>query len=489
MDIKRQERAPIYEALEEFKKKRVVPFDVPGHKRGRGNPELVHLLGEKCVGLDVNSMKPLDNLCHPVSVIREAEELAADAFGAANAFLMVGGTTSAVQAMILSTCKAGDKIILPRNVHKSALNALVLCGAIPVYVNPQMNAKLGISLGMEIDQVARAIEENPDAKAVLVNNPTYYGICSDLKSIVALAHSKGIKVLTDEAHGTHLYFGKGLPISGMAAGADMSAVSMHKSGGSLTQSSLLLTGKNVNWEYVSQIINLTQTTSASYLLMSSLDISRRNLALRGKESFARVSQMAEYAREEINSIGGFYAYGKDMINGGSVYDFDVTKLSVYTRDIGLAGIEVYDLLRDEYDIQIELGDIANILAYISIGDRIQDIERLVGALADIKRLYSKDPEKMLNTEYINPTVLVSPQTAFYAEKKSLPVRETAGKICGEFVMCYPPGIPILAPGEMITQELIEYIIYAKEKGCSMQGTEDPTVERLNVLSDERQIWK
>ena len=223
--------------------------------------------------------------------------------------------------------------------------------------------------------------------------------------------------------------------------------------------------------------------------MSSLDISRRNLALRGKESFARVSQMAEYAREEINSIGGFYAYGKDMINGGSVYDFDVTKLSVYTRDIGLAGIEVYDLLRDEYDIQIELGDIANILAYISIGDRIQDIERLVGALADIKRLYSKDPEKMLNTEYINPTVLVSPQTAFYAEKKSLPVRETAGKICGEFVMCYPPGIPILAPGEMITQELIEYIIYAKEKGCSMQGTEDPTVERLNVLSDERQIWK
>ena len=186
MDINRQQKAPIYEALEEFKKRRVVPFDVPGHKRGRGNPELVQLLGQKCVELDVNSMKPLDNLCHPVSVIREAEELTADAFGAENAFLMVGGTTSAVQAMILSTCKAGDKIILPRNVHKSALNALVLCGAVPVYVNPEMNAKLGISLGMEIDQVARAIEDNPDAKAVLVNNPTYYGICSDLRAIVNL---------------------------------------------------------------------------------------------------------------------------------------------------------------------------------------------------------------------------------------------------------------------------------------------------------------
>ena len=185
---------------------------------------------------------------------------------------MVGGTTSAVQAMILSTCKAGDKIILPRNVHKSALNALVLCGAVPVYVNPEMNAKLGISLGMEIDQVARAIEDNPDAKAVLVNNPTYYGICSDLRAIVKLAHSRGIKVLTDEAHGTHLYFGENLPVSAMKAGADMASVSMHKSGGSLTQSSYLLTGPNVNAGYVRQIINLTQTTSASYLLLSSLDI-------------------------------------------------------------------------------------------------------------------------------------------------------------------------------------------------------------------------
>ena len=246
-------------------------------------------------------------------------------------------------------------------------------------------------------------------------------------------------------------------------------------------------GARDDWEYVSQIINLTQTTSASYLLISSLDISRRNLALRGKESFAKVRRMAEYAREEINQIGGYYAYGKDLINGGSIYDFDVTKLSVYTRDIGLAGIEVYDLLRDEYDIQIELGDIANILAYISIGDRIQDIERLVGALADVKRLYSRDPAQMLNTEYINPKVFVSPQAAFYSEKKCVPVREASGKICSEFVMCYPPGIPILAPGEMITDEIIEYIIYAKEKGCSMQGTEDPEVEYLNVLSDEQQV--
>ncbi len=482
MNLNLQNRAPVYEALEAFRRKRIVPFDVPGHKRGRGNPELREFLGEKCVSMDVNSMKPLDNLCHPVSVIREAEELAAEAFRADHAFFMVGGTTSAVQSMVLSVCKAGDKIILPRNVHKSVINALVLCGAVPVYVNPQVDKKLGISLGMELSEVERAVKANPDAACILVNNPTYYGICSDLRAIVKLGHDHDMKVLADEAHGTHLYFGADLPVCAMDAGADMAAVSMHKSGGSLTQSSLLLTGKDVNWEYVSQIINLTQTTSASYLLLSSLDISRRNLVLRGKEAFGRVVQMAEYAREEINDIGGYYAYGREMVNGGSIYDFDVTKLSVHTRDIGLTGIEVYDLLRDEYDIQIEFGDISNMLAYLSIGDRIQDIERLVGALSDIKRLYSQDGSSIPETEYIEPTVLITPQKAFYAPKISLPIEETAGRICSEFVMCYPPGIPILAPGELIIRELIDYILYAKEKGCSMQGTEDPEVERLNVLN-------
>lgn len=476
-----QKDAPIYEALERFRKMRVVPFDVPGHKRGRGNPELVRLLGEQCVGLDVNSMKPLDNLCHPVSVIREAEKLAAEAFGAAEAFLMVGGTTSSVQSMVLTVCKRGDKIILPRNVHRSVINALVLCGAKPVYVNPEVNQRLGISLGMETAQVEQAILDHPDAVAVLVNNPTYYGICSDLSAIVKVAHSHGMKVLADEAHGTHLYFGENLPISAMKAGADMAAVSMHKSGGSLTQSSFLLAGPNINAGYARQIINLTQTTSGSYLLLSSLDISRRNLALRGKEEYARVVELAEYARAEINQIGDYYAYSRELINGSSIYDFDVTKLSVNTLDIGLAGIEVYDILRDEYDIQIEFGDFGNILAYISVGDRKQDVERLVSALAEVKRRYKRDKAGLLTQEYIEPRVEVTPQEAFYAEKESMSIEESVGRICSEFVMCYPPGIPIIAPGERITERIIEYIQYARKKGCSMTGPEDANIERLNVL--------
>ncbi len=476
-----QSRAPIHEALEKFRKKRVVPFDVPGHKRGRGNKELKDFLGETCVGIDVNSMKPLDNLCHPVSVIKEAEQLAAEAFGAAHAFLMVGGTTSAVQSMVLAVCKRGDKIILPRNVHRSVINAMVLCGAVPVYVNPDVDQKLGIALGMKVSQVEEAIKENPDAVAIFVNNPTYYGICSDIRSIVKLAHDNDMYVLADEAHGTHFYFGDNLPIDAISAGADMAAVSMHKSGGSLTQSSILLIGKEMHEGYVRQIINLTQTTSASYLLLASLDISRRNLALRGKEIFAQVMDLAEYARKEISNIGGYYAYSSDMINHDSIYDFDKTKLSIYTLDIGLAGIEVYDKLRDEYDIQIEFGDMGNILAYLSIGDRKQDIERLASSLAEIKRLNSRGKEGLMPHEYISPQLAVSPQAAFYADKEQLDLQETSGRICSEFLMCYPPGIPILAPGEMITDRILDYIIYAKEKGCSITGPEDPDINKLNVL--------
>ena len=429
-----QSEAPVLEAMKQHLQNRVVPFDVPGHKGGRGTRELTDFLGLSCLKADVNSMKPLDNLCHPVSVIKNAQELAAEAFGAENAFFVVNGTTGSVQAMIMAACKAGEKIIMPRNVHRSAINALVVNGAIPVYVNPGTNKRLGIPLGMSVENVRKAIRENPDAKAVLINNPTYYGVCSDLREIVKLAHENGMLALVDEAHGTHFYFGENMPVSGMAAGADMAAVSMHKTGGSLTQSSLLLCGKNVSAGYIRQIINLTQTTSGSYLLIASLDIARKNLALNGREIFRKTVQYAEYARSEINKLGGYYAFGSELCGSDSFFSFDPTKLSIHTRDIGLAGIEVYDILRDEYNIQIEFGDIGNVLAIISAGDRALEIERLISSLYEIKRLYSKDKAGMFDHEYIDPQVIMPPQSAFYGDKKSVPITESGGYICGECVI-------------------------------------------------------
>ncbi len=478
-----QNRAPIYEALKEYNDMRVVPFDVPGHKHGKGNPELTEFLGQTCLNVDVNSMKPLDNLCHPVSVIREAEELAARAFGAGLAFFMVNGTTSSVQTMILTVCREGEKIIIPRNVHRSAINAMIISGVIPVYVDPGVDRRLGIPLGMSFADVKKAIDDNPDAKAVFVNNPTYYGICSDLVRITKYAHKKGMKVLADEAHGTHLYFGEKMPPSAMTAGADMAAVSMHKTGGSLTQSSFLLVGKNagISEGFVRATINLTQTTSGSYLLLSSLDIARKYYATKGRELCASVLRSAEYARAEINRIGGYYAYSDELVNGDNIFAFDKTKLSVYTREMGLTGIEVYDRLRDSFDIQMELGDIGNVLAIMSPGDKWKDIERLVSALAEIKRRYGHESIAPLDHEYINPDIVLSPKEAFYGEQERVPIMESAGRISCEFVMCYPPGIPIIAPGERLTPEILENIDFSKKRGCFMTGTEDMNIEYIKVI--------
>lgn len=478
-----QKQAPIYEALLDYKSKRIVPFDVPGHKQGRGNKELAEFLGKDCISIDVNSMKPLDNLAHPTSVIKDAEILAAQAFNADNAFYMVNGTTSAVQAMIMSVCKENDKIIMPRNVHRSAINSLILTGAIPIYVNPGIHKKLGISLGMSVENIKEAIENNKDAKAIFLNNPTYYGICSNIKEIVKLAHANNMLVLVDEAHGTHFYFDKRLPTSAMEAGADMAAVSIHKTGGSLTQSSMLIMKNNrINPDYVRTIINLTQTTSGSYLLLSSLDLARRNLALNGEKIFKEVISIAEYAREEVNKVEGYYAFSKEIVNNDDIYDFDVTKLTINTLDTGLAGIEIYDILRDEYGIQVELGDNASILAIISVGDTRYNIERLVSSLSEIKRRYAKEEKDIIHYEYINPIVKVSPKKAFYGDKVRIKLKDAINQVSGEFIMCYPPGIPIVAPGELLTEEIIDSIYYSKSKGSLVTGPEDMEIEFINVLT-------
>ena len=480
MDLQ-QSSAPLAEALNAQRINRLAHFDVPAHKGGRMNPELPEYFGKLCMELDVNSMKPLDNLGHPVSVIKDAQCLAAQLFGADDAFFMVNGTTSAVQTMIWAATNRGDKIILPRNVHRSAINALVVNGAVPIYINPGRDKRLGIPLGMSVADVKKAIAANPDAKAILVNNPTYYGICSNLVEIVKVAHAAGMLVLADEAHGTHFYFHEELPVAAMAAGADMAAASIHKTGGSLTQSSILLTRKPVNPDHVRQVITLTQSTSANYLLLSSLDLARRYLWRKGHDVYQKTMEFADYARDEINELGGYYAFGPELVNGDTAFAFDRTKLSVHTRDIGLAGIEVYDHLRDDYGIQIEFGDIGNLLAILSAGDRVMDVERLISALAEVKRLHARSPAGLFDHEYIDPDVAMTPQAAFTAKKRRVAMKDSVGLVAGELVMSYPPGIPIVAPGERITQDILELILFARDRGCFMTGTEDMSLQYLQVV--------
>lgn len=476
---------PLFEALIKYKEKKTIPFDVPGHKKGQGLPEFREYVGSTILELDVNSMKPLDNISNPIGVIKEAEDLMAKAYGADEAFLLVNGTSSGVQSMIMSVCQPGDYIILPRNAHKSAINGLILSGAIPIYIEPQIHGQLGMSMGITVESVEKAIKENPHAKAVFVINPTYYGVVSDLSKIIEIAHLNNMAVLVDEAHGAHFRFHPELPKSGAKMGADLVAVSMHKTGGSLTQSSVLLLNEGlVERNMVKNILNLTQTTSASYLLMSSLDVARKMLATRGQEILTDVIYNVKKARNLLNQIPGVYAFGKELIKEKGVYDFDETKLGIYVADLGYTGFEIYDMLRDEYNIQVEFGDTYNILAIVSVGDTWDSLDTLVKAIEDIAVNKKRNNIFHLENIYLkNPEVIISPRDAYYTTKSMVPLEESEGEISGESVMTYPPGIPIIAPGERINKKIIEYIRFLSRTNSMLTDTEDPKVEYIKILKN------
>lgn len=478
-----QYRTPLLDAIKEYHNEGVIPFDVPGHKHGKGVPELREFLGDTVMQIDVNSMKCLDNLGNPTGVIAEAEALLADTYNADEAFFLVNGTSAGVQAMIMSVCGPGDKLILPRNAHKSATNGLIMSGAKPVYIHPEFHEDLGIALGVDTEDIKKAIEENKDAKAVFLINPTYYGSASDLKSIVDLAHANGMAVLVDEAHGAHLHFHDDLPVSAMAAGADMAAVSLHKTGGSLTQSSaLLMKGDRISGKYIRKIINLNQTTSASYLLMTSLDVARKNLATRGTEMLEDVLGHCRAARNAINEMDGLYAFGKEMENGSGTHAFDETKLVINVSDLGLTGFKVYDMLRDDYGIQMELGDTGNVLAIVSLGDCDKSLNALVSAMKDISTKHFR--QKKMNQTVRKPHDLelaISPRDAFYADKEVISLKDAAGRISGESVMAYPPGIPVVTPGELITNEVIDYLEFLKSEDTMLTDMDDVTLETIKVI--------
>lgn len=480
-----QSTTPLYDALKKHIDNRVIPFDVPGHKQGEGNSELSKLFPKSVLEADVNSMKALDFLCNPVSVIKKAEDLMAEAYSANESFFIVNGTTQAVQAMIMSAVSDGDKIILPRNVHKSAINALILCGAKPHYIYPYFESEFGMSSGVSLDNVKKAIEEAQNAKAILLINPTYYGIMSELEAIIKYAHSKGLLVLVDEAHGAHFPFHQELPSAATELGADISAVSIHKTGGSLTQSSvLLLNTERISRDYVKTVLNLTQSTSASYLLMASLDLTRKFLMTEGKKKLTEVLELVRSARNRINEIDGLIAFSASDFNDKGCFGFDETKLGVNVTGIGLTGIHVYDLLRDEYNIQVEMGESHNILAIFSVGDTQRRVNQLVSALNAIAARYRSEPLEMTFKSFNSTESLITPRKAFYSQKERFLINESVNKISGEFVMIYPPGIPILAPGEKITEEIIDYIELLKSEKGAISGLEDSKVDYIYCIKEK-----
>ena len=479
-----QNRTPLVTALLQYAADGTIPFHFPGHKQGRGNPDLAGLFGQTCLNIDITCMEDLDNICNPVSVIKEAEDLAAALYGAENAFFLVNGTTSGIQAMIMTVCEPGDKIIIPRNAHKSAIGGLILSGAEPVYIEPEIDEYMGIAMGVRPDKVAKALEIHPDAKAVFMINPSYYGVASDLKSIVKIAHSYKIPVIVDEAHGAHLKFCSQLPISAMEAGADLAASSTHKLGGSLTQSSMLLhQGTLIIPQKVKAALNLTQTTSPSYILLASLDVARRQLALKGRQMIEKTCRLARMAYEEIDKIPGLHVMGPEMIGQQGCYSLDPTKIVINVRGLGLSGYDAEKILRKKYHLQVELSDLFNIIILVSIGDDENTISYLVQALKEIagNRSETNVVKYFIQPPSI-PEAVISPREAFYGESKVVSLNEAEGEISAEMIMAYPPGIPIVCPGERITREIIDYVNVLKNEAAELQGTEDLKVENIRVLA-------
>lgn len=479
-----QHNTPIFEAVKKYVAEDILPFHVPGHKQGRGLKEFCDFVGKETMAIDLTCFEGTDNICNPLDVIKEAQELAADAYGSDHAFFLVNGTTSGIQAMIMSVCQPGDKIILPRNAHKSAIGGIILSGAVPIYIQPEVCPQHGIALAVTPKTVSEALEQHPDAKGVFIVNPTYYGYASNLKEIVDIAHDYGVPVLVDEAHGAHLTFHNRLPMSAMQAGADMSAASTHKLVGSLTQSSLLLLKEGiVSPKRVKGVLNLSQTTSPSYILLSSIDVARKQMAVQGEELLEHTLYLANIAREYLNKIEGLQVLGKEMLGRKGCYAWDPTKVAVNVRKLGLSGFEVETILRREHGIQVELADLYNVLFLFSIGDDSETVNRLLMAMESIASGQKyKNITKIGSHLPETPELVVTPQEAFYSDTRLVDLEEAEGEIAAEMIMAYPPGIPILCPGERITQEIIEYVRVLKQEHCQLQGTEDPYMNQIKVLS-------
>ncbi|MBD2070864.1 aminotransferase class I/II-fold pyridoxal phosphate-dependent enzyme [Leptolyngbya sp. FACHB-671] len=503
-----QTAMPLLEALRVQAHRAHAPFYTPGHKRGQGIAQpLADLLGTAVFQADLPELPDLDNLFSPEGVIGQAQELAAEAFGADRTWFLANGSTCGLEAAILAVCKSGEKIVLPRNVHRSAIAALVLSGAIPIFVEPDYDPQLGIAHSITPDSVAHTLKQHPDVKAVLVVYPTYYGVCGDIRAIAQVVRQHGIPLLVDEAHGAHFGFHPDLPISALSAGADLVVQSTHKLLGAMTQAAMLhVQGTRVDGDRLSQTLQLVQSTSPSYLLLASLDAARQQMATQGKQLMTQTLALAHQARTQLSQISGLSVLGAESagLTPGFVA-LDPTRLTVTTTGLGLTGFAADEILHQQLGVTAELPSFQHLTFIISLGNTASDIEQLINAFNQLSSQHAS-PSAQLVGRVLKPIEKVdfssvtrtknqplkqslipnsqspiSPRQAFFAPTETLAIAHTIGHISAEIVCPYPPGIPVLLPGEEITEGAIAYLQQVMAAGGVITGCADPNLDTLKVV--------
>ena len=479
--------APLVNLLKKLSYQSSAPFHTPGHKKGQGiSPSLASWLGTKVFQADLPELPELDNLFAPEGVIKSAQDLAASTFGAEHTWFLVNGSTCGVMAAIVATCHAGDKIILPRNIHQSAIAGLIVSGAIPIFINPEYNPNLDLAYSVTPETVALALQNHPDAKAVMVVHPTYHGICGNLVEIAKITHQYNLPLLVDEAHGAHFAFHPDLPISALEAGADVAIQSTHKVLGAMTQASMLhLQGNRVNPQCISKALQLFQSTSPNYLLLASLDAAREQMASQGEELMAKTLKLATEGRKRIKLIPGLTVLESSYMSQPGFFAWDATRITVFMEQLDIDGFTADEILHQELGVTAELPLLNHLMFMVTFGNSSEDIDKLVAALTTLaQKHYQAD----VSPSHGNPMpfscsdCVMSPRDAFFAPSEALPLKEAINRISAELVCPYPPGIPVLMPGELITVEAVEYLQAVIAVGGMITGGGDSSLATLQVVS-------
>ena len=481
----RQERTPLIEVLTTLKNQPNAAFYVPGHKGGQGiSDPLLSLLGETVFQADLPELPELGNLFAPDEAVAKAQILASEAFGADQTWFLVNGSTSGIIAAIVATCGPGDKIIVPRNTHQSVIMGLIVSGAVPIFLNPEYDPTWDIALSITPEALETALEENFGVKAVFLVYPTYHGVCGDIGTIAAITHRHNIPLIVDEAHGAHFKFHHALPPSALSMGVDLSVQSTHKVLGAMTQASMLhRQGDRIDPQKISQALQLVQSTSPSYLLLASLDGARQQMALDGERLLTKTIELSQLAIENIKKIDKLSVLELGKQRPG-FYHLDITRLTVNVTALGLTGLETDDIFREKLEVTAELPMLSHLAFIISIGNTKEDINKLIHAFKSLNHYFSSSSNCLLSSSphLLNPSPWkLSPRDAFFAPKQTIKIEESIGEISGELICPYPPGIPVLMPGEMITREAIDYLKQIKQLGGMISGCTDTSLQKINVV--------